>query len=94
MMFIKHDHSENKGRFFAEIHGDIKAEMTYSYAGKDKFIIDHTEVDESLKGQGVGYQLVEAAVTYAREQHLKIIPLCPFASAVFKKKPQYQDILL
>lgn len=67
--------------------------MTYSKAGPGKFIIDHTEVDESSKGQGVGYQLVEAAVVYARENNQKIMPLCPFASAVFRKKSEYKDLL-
>ena len=46
-----------------------KAEMTYTWAGKDRIIIDHTEVDDDLRGQGVGLQMVEAAVSFAREKH-------------------------
>lgn len=67
--------------------------MTYSHAGSDKIIIDHTEVDESLKGQGIGYKLVEAAVSYARINNLKILPLCPFANSVFNKKAEYNDVI-
>lgn len=59
----------------------------------DKLIIDHTEVDSSLKGKGVGYRLVEASVQYARDNQIKIIPLCPFAHAVFKKNAEYHDVL-
>lgn len=92
-MEIQHKNHSTKGHFFYEVDGLLKAEMTYSQAGNDKIIIDHTEVDASLKGQGVGYQLVEAAVNYARERHLKILPLCPFAAAVFKKKNEYSDVL-
>ncbi|NRA91859.1 MAG: N-acetyltransferase [Psychroserpens sp.] len=92
-MEIKHELIEPKGRFFVEIDGEQKAEMTYSYAGQDKIIIDHTEVDESLKGQGVGYALVEEAVKLAREKEIKILPLCPFAAAVFRKKQDYKDVL-
>ncbi len=92
-MQVQHKFSENKGRFFIEIDGSTKAEMTFSVAGKDKMIIDHTEVDSSLKGQGVGYKLVEASVQYARENKIKILPLCPFAHAVFKKKPEYGDVV-
>ncbi|MEM9679724.1 MAG: GNAT family N-acetyltransferase, partial [Bacteroidota bacterium] len=40
-----------------------------------KIIIDHTEVDESIKGPGVGSQLVEASVEYARKEGVKILPL-------------------
>jgi predicted GNAT family acetyltransferase len=69
------------------------AEMTYSQAGSDKIIIDHTEVDDSLQGQGIGYKLVEKAVNYARDKQIKILPLCPFAAAVFKKRDDYKDVL-
>ena len=92
-MEIKQDMTEHKGRFYYEVERVKKAEMTYSKAGADKIIIDHTEVDESLQGQGVGYKLVDAAVNYAREQGVKILPLCPFAAAVFKKREAYQDVL-
>lgn len=92
-MKIQHQKDGSKGSFFLEKEGTQVAEMTYTYAGQDKIIIDHTEVDESLKGQGVGYKLVEASVIYARERHIKILPLCPFARAVFEKKPEYSDVL-
>ncbi|MCK8480748.1 GNAT family N-acetyltransferase [Psychroserpens algicola] len=92
-MEIKHESNGQKGRFYYEVDGVEKALMTYSYAGSDKIIIDHTEVDASLKGQGIGYKLVEASVEYARDKHIKILPLCPFAAAVFKKKQEYNDTL-
>lgn len=93
-MEIKQDDNGKKGRFFIEQNGTPLAEMTYTYAGPKKMIIDHTEVDESLKGQGVGYKLVEAAVEYLRQNNMTVIPLCPFAKAVFTKRAaDYQDVL-
>ncbi|MBO6606610.1 GNAT family N-acetyltransferase [Psychroserpens sp.] len=92
-MAIKQELQENKGIFYYETEGGRLAEMTYSNAGPDKIIIDHTEVDESLRGEGVGYKLVEAAVNYARANNLKILPLCPFAAAVFRKRENYRDVL-
>ena len=92
-MIIGHNHTENKGEFFIADDQGKQAQITYSKAGADKIIIDHTEVDETLRGQGIGYKLVERAVEHAREQGLKIMPLCPFAKAVFKKNQEYQDVL-
>ena len=93
-MDIKHEILDYKGRFYFEIDNVQKAEMTYSSAGPDKIIIDHTEVDEDIKGQGVGYKLVDGAVNYARANNKKIMPLCPFARAVFRKKSEaYKDVL-
>ena len=91
-MNIQHSNNDKKGEFYYEVEGKKLGLMTYSYAGDDKIIIDHTEVDTSLKGQGVGYKLVEASVNYARENNLKIMPLCPFANAVFKKRNDYNDV--
>jgi predicted GNAT family acetyltransferase len=62
-------------------------------ASPDKMIIEHTEVSEELKGQNVGYQLVKTAVDFARAHNIKIIPLCPFANSVFKKKPELAEVL-
>ncbi|MDP4262644.1 MAG: GNAT family N-acetyltransferase [Bacteroidota bacterium] len=92
-MLIQNKRVGNKGMFFAETDGNILAEMVYSMSSPEKMIIEHTEVSDELKGQNVGYQLVHTAVEYARTHHIKIVPLCPFAHAVFKKKPEYADVL-
>lgn len=91
-MNIQQTEDNKNGEFYHEVDGRKLASMTYTYAGDDKIIIDHTSVDESLKGQGVGYKLVEAAVNFAREKSIKIMPLCPFANAVFNKRSEYSDI--
>ena len=75
------------------IDGQQAGKMTYSWAGDQKFIIDHTEVDPIYKGQGVGREMVYKAVEYARGNHLKIVPLCPFAKATFEKNKEIQDVL-
>lgn len=92
-MLVQHKQVGSKGLFFVQAEGNILAEMVYTMPSADKMIIEHTEVSEELKGQNVGYQLVNTAVDYARTHNLKIIPLCPFANAVFKKKAEYADVL-
>lgn len=92
-MLIQHKKVGSKGLFYVENNGNIMAEMVYTMSSPEKMIIEHTEVSEELKGQNVGYQLVHTAVEYARTHNIKIIPLCPFAHSVFKKKPEYADVL-
>lgn len=92
-MLIQNKKVGNKGMFFVETDGNILAEMTYNMPSMDKMIIEHTEVSDELRGQNVGYELVHTAVEYARIHKMKIIPLCPFANAVFKKKPEFSDVL-
>jgi predicted GNAT family acetyltransferase len=82
----------SKGSFFLEIEGKKEAIMTYSVASPDRFIIDHTEVSDKLRGMGTGKKLVMAAVEYARETGKTILPLCPFARAIFVKTPEIKDV--
>ena len=93
-MVIKNKKIGNKGMFYVEADGAVKAEMVYSLHSSDKMIIEHTDVDDSLRGKNVGLQLVNAAVEYARENHLRIIPLCPFAKSVFDRKAEFRDVLV
>jgi uncharacterized protein len=66
--------------------------MTYSSTPR-MAIIDHTEVDDSLRGTGASGRLVAAAVEWARKEKVRILPLCPFAKHVFDKTPEYADVL-
>ena len=93
MIEIKHLNDEKKGAF--EIYFDSKkaGEMTYTWAGTHRLIIDHTEVSDALRGKSAGKQLVMKAVEFAREKGVKILPLCPFAKSVFQKTPEIQDVL-
>ena len=92
-MEVKKREEGSKGAFFIEIEGVKKAEMTYSKAGDTKIIIDHTEVDDSLRGQGAGKTMVMEAVKFAREHEIKILPLCPFAKSVFDKNQDIRDVV-
>jgi len=93
-MLIKNKKVGTKGMFYVNNDEKILAEMVYTMPSPDKMIIEHTEVSEELKGQNVGYQLVKTAVDFARAHNIKIIPLCPFASSVFKRKPEFADVLV
>ncbi|WP_333876562.1 GNAT family N-acetyltransferase [Flavobacterium sp.] len=83
----------NKGFFYIEVDGKQEALMTFVFSGDDKIIIDHTEVNPGNEGKGFGKKMVTKAVEYAREHHIKIIPLCPFAKSVFDKVSEFRDVL-
>jgi predicted GNAT family acetyltransferase len=86
-------HQPQQHRFAVVDQGKLAAEMSYSPLGDDRMIIDHTDVDPGYGGQGLGYQLVDAAVEHAWATQRKILPLCPFAASVFKKKGRaYADV--
>jgi predicted GNAT family acetyltransferase len=92
-MQIKNNNDGKKGVFYIEKDGGEIGLMHYTLAGPGKMIIDHTEVNEEYEGQGLGLRLVKAGVAYARENHLKILPLCPFAKKIFDITPAFADVL-
>jgi predicted GNAT family acetyltransferase len=81
---VKREEHGHRSSFFLEKDGARVAEMT---------MIDHTEVSDTLRGQGAGRQLLDAAVAWARETNAKFIPVCPFAKAQFDKDPSIRDVL-
>ena len=83
----------SKGYFYVSVDGKQEGKMTFVFAGNDKIIIDHTEVNEGNNGKGFGKKMVAKAVEYAREKNIKIIPLCPIAKKVFDKTPEFRDVL-
>jgi uncharacterized protein len=89
---IELEETGSKGRYVHRGDG-AEAEMTFSKAGDHLIIIDHTEVPDAFRGQGVGVRLVERAVQDARASGKKIMPLCPFANAQFKRHSEWQDVL-
>lgn len=93
-MDIKREDTDTKGRYVLNQDGsDTHAELTFSKVGKSMIIIDHTEVPEAFRGTGAGLKLVERAVEDARKMGIKIMPLCPFAAAQFKRHPEWSDTL-
>ena len=92
MISIEHVNTKPKG-YFKALENVVEAgRMTYTMAG-EKLIIDHTEVNPDFKGRNVGKLLLMELVNFVRENNIKVVPLCPFAKAMFEKTPEIQDVL-
>ncbi len=93
MSEIQHNNESGGGNFFLEKEGEKKAQLTYTLRNEHLMIIDHTEVDDSLQGKGIGEELVVAAVKYAREKGIKILPECSYAKHLMEKDESFRDVL-
>ncbi|MBR8645617.1 N-acetyltransferase [[Brevibacterium] frigoritolerans] len=70
---------------FVEESGEKLAEITFFKSGDDEITVDHTVVSDKLRGQKVGNALVEKIIGFAREENLKIVPVCSFVQKQFEK---------
>ena len=92
-MIVQHKQREGSGYFYVQVDGEKLARMTYTQPDSENMFIEHTEVDDEIRGKNVGYQMVKTAVQFARNHQLKIVPVCPFVKSVFDKKREYEDVL-
>lgn len=93
MIEFKQFTTDTKGYFKAEIDGKEAGKIYYSLTGETGLIISHTEVPKYFAGQSIGKKLVMHVVEFARQNNLKILPLCPFAKSIFEKTPAIRDVL-
>jgi predicted GNAT family acetyltransferase len=91
-MDIKHVEVSGRGAFLIKRDGERVAEMTYAVDDDGVMNINHTEVDQSLRGQGVGEQLLEAAAKFARETGKRVRATCPYALKKLSGNETYSDI--
>ncbi|MCP9198427.1 N-acetyltransferase [Gramella sp. GC03-9] len=91
-MEIKHKENDSRGMFYIESDKGLIGELTYFKSDKNILTIDHTEVKREMENKGIGSRLVAKSVEYARENNLKIDPLCPFAEVKFDQNSSYDDV--
>ena len=79
-----------KDRIYAEDSaGKLLAEVTFP-AKESVSTIDHTFVDDSLRGQGIAGKLVKMAADTILAEGNKIAATCPYAVGWFEKHPEYK----
>jgi uncharacterized protein len=93
MITVKLELDEQKQGAFNLYEDDKKAgEMVVNVDSVD-ITVYHTEVLPEYEGKGYAKLLLDALVAEARKTDKKIIPLCPYVHAQFKRHPQeYEDV--
>lgn len=83
--------NEALSRFETEVEGHTPF-LTYKEKGNSLALL-HTDVPAELEGRGVGGSLARAALEYARERGLKVLPYCPFVAAYIEQHPEYAGLV-
>ncbi|MBU6260925.1 MAG: N-acetyltransferase [Burkholderiales bacterium] len=84
-------HNADACRFEARVEGGV-AQCCYSRSGS-VLVLHHTEVPAALRGQGVAGELVAATLAWAREQRLRVRPVCSYVAVYMRRHPQTRDLL-
>ena len=89
---IVREETASGGRYSYAQPGGV-SELTYTKAGEARIVIDHTGVPKTLGGQGIAAALVGRAIADARREGRKIVPLCSYVAAQFRRHPEWEDVL-
>ena len=84
-------HNEAAHRFEATVDG-LRALLTYRLF-PDRIVLQHTEVPAPFEGHGIAAKLTRAALDFARANHLRVVPLCPYVSSFLRQHREYHGLL-
>ena len=84
-------HNEEAHRFETQIDG-LRAFVDYRRF-PDRIVFTHTEVPPPLEGKGLAAKLARTALDFARANHLRIVPLCPYVAAYIRKHTEAHDLV-
>lgn len=89
------EHQDDKHRFVAKLpDGQSVGHIEYEVDAEGRLVATHTLVSTEQRGQGIGGQLVDALADYARANGKRIVPVCPYVVAAFKKYPdKYREVM-
>jgi uncharacterized protein len=73
--------------------GEMIAEVTFPSISESVVNINHTYVDDSLRGQGIAGKLMEEVVEVLKNSGKKAVPTCSYAVMWFEKNKQYDSLL-
>jgi uncharacterized protein len=83
-------HNEAGHTFEVWIEGYL-SKLDYILDEKN-FVIAHVGVYPEHRGQGVAGKIVEAGLEYAKQNSLRVIPMCSYAAAFIRRNPQYMEL--
>ena len=71
--------------FVLRLDGERFGFLEFTRPDTEVLRIEYVEVDPDLRGTGLGLKLVEKAVAFARENSLKVVPICGYARTVIQR---------
>jgi Predicted acetyltransferase len=79
-----------ENRFETWIDGQL-SKLDYML-DSDTIVMTHVGVHPEQRGQGVAGKLTQVALEYAKENSLRVIPMCPYIATYIHRNPQYIEL--
>ena len=76
--------TEENRIYLSDENWNILAEIDFEKVDERAYNISRTFVDDSMRWQGIGSELVEKAITYLTAKWYKVSATCPYAKKSVK----------
>jgi predicted GNAT family acetyltransferase len=83
--------NSDQSRYELSIDGTVVGIADYRIVG-DTVVFPHTEIESSLRGQGLGAQLVQFALDDVRTTNRRVVPQCWYVAEYIAAHPEYGDL--
>lgn len=83
---------DNGCRLYAICNGKKIGNLFFVRVGTDKIVISDAEIDSDYPVTEVELYLVQEIISMAREQHRKVLSICPYISEIFTQHPEFDDV--
>ena len=80
-------------KFEIRVGGEVAGYIQYHRRGSELINLVHTEVSGKFQGAGIAGKLARFALDTAREEHLDVLPSCPYIRGWIGKHPGYLDLV-
>jgi predicted GNAT family acetyltransferase len=84
---IEREELNGANEFVLRVDGERLGFLDYTRPEVGVMRIEYVEVSPQLRGTGLGKQLVEKAVAFAKDNSLRVVPICSYARAVIQRDP-------
>jgi uncharacterized protein len=82
----------DRERYELSVEGEVMGFTDYR-ARRDLIAFIHTEVDERVRGRGLGDRLIRYALEDARARGLTVLPFCPFVKAFIERHREFETLV-
>ena len=83
-------HEKENERFVIYAEGN---EVYVEYTMRNNTIdLHHTYTHPALRGKGLAAHVVRAALEFAKENNLKVIPTCSYVQSFIAKNDEYKEL--
>ena len=81
---------DSQQRYVLEVNGEELGSAVFTEE-ENRTVFTRTEVDPSLKGQGLGSKLIQDALEDTQERQRRIVPVCGFVAKYVESHPEFSE---